>query len=101
VGQGAKLCELAWVKQQRLRARAGDKPTSQRSRRYTADIGRSTKAESRSGAIGQSPKAGQVMDPGANLWDRGQHSKLNCPTLLGEELTRQELQLKDSTIAAW
>jgi hypothetical protein len=22
------------------------------------------------------------------LWDRGQYSKLNCPTLLGEELNR-------------
>jgi hypothetical protein len=24
-----------------------------------------------------------------NPWDRGQHSKLSCPTLLGEELTKQ------------
>jgi hypothetical protein len=33
------------------------------------------------------------VDPRANLWDRGQHSKLNCSTLLGEELTKQ-LQVK-------
>jgi hypothetical protein len=34
-------------------------------------------------------KQGKVVDPGADLWDKGQHSKLNCPTLLGEEVTKQ------------
>jgi hypothetical protein len=41
------------------------------------------------GATGKSPKAEQVVDPGADLWDRGQHLKMNCPTLLKEELTKQ------------
>jgi hypothetical protein len=34
-------------------------------------------------------------------WDRGQYSKLNCHTLLGEELTKQELQLKGNAAATW
>jgi hypothetical protein len=38
---------------------------------------------------GQPPKAGQLVDRGADLWDTGQHSKLNCPTFLWEELTKQ------------
>jgi hypothetical protein len=37
---------------------------------------------------GQRPKPEEVVDPGANPSDRGQHSKLNCPTFLGEELTK-------------
>jgi hypothetical protein len=28
------------------------------------------------------------QDSRANLWDREQHSKVNCPNLLGEELTK-------------
>jgi hypothetical protein len=35
------------------------------------------------------PKAGEVVDPEADLWDRGQYSKLNCSTLLEEELNKQ------------
>jgi hypothetical protein len=37
-------------------------------------------------------QTGQVEDSGADLWDRRQHSKLNSPTLLGEELTKQSWQ---------
>jgi hypothetical protein len=39
--------------------------------------------ESLNGVTGQPPKIGQEMDLEADLWDRGQHSKLNCPTLMG------------------
>jgi hypothetical protein len=48
--------------------------------------------ENRGGATGQSPKAGEEVDPGANLWDRRQHSKLNLPHLAGvkqQDLTKQ------------
>jgi hypothetical protein len=31
----------------------------------------------------------EVVDPRVNIQDRGQYSQLNCPTLLGEELTNQ------------
>jgi hypothetical protein len=64
-------------------------PTSQSSHQHPAEIGKGIKAESRGGAIGQPPKTGQEVDPGADLWDRGQYSKLNFPTLLGELLTKQ------------
>jgi hypothetical protein len=47
------------------------------------------KAGSKSGVAGQLPKAGQGVDPRANLWDKGQHSKLNCPNLLGQKLTKK------------
>jgi hypothetical protein len=46
------------------------------------------KAESRTGATSQPPKSGQVWIPELTSWDRGQHSKLSSPTLLGEELTK-------------
>jgi hypothetical protein len=60
----------------------GDKPTSQRSHYHPEEVGRGTKAESRGGATSQPPKAGLVVDPGVDLMNRGQHSKLNCCTLL-------------------
>jgi hypothetical protein len=72
-----------------LERERGNKPTSQRSRQHSAEIRKSTKAESRGGATGQPPKARQVVDPRDDLWDRGQHSKVNSPALLGEELTTQ------------
>jgi hypothetical protein len=50
---------------------------------------------------GQPLKAGKVVDPRANLWDRGQHSKLNFPTSLGEELTKQSCSWRHNTAAAW
>jgi hypothetical protein len=34
-------------------------------------------------------QTGQVVDPRADLWNKGQHSKLNCPTLLWKELTNR------------
>jgi hypothetical protein len=52
------------------------------------NVGKATKAESRRGTTSQPPKAGQVVDPRAVSWHGGQYSKLNCSTLLGEELTR-------------
>jgi hypothetical protein len=39
---------------------------------------------------------GQLVDVELMSWDRWQNSKLNCPTLLWEELTKQ-LQLKGKT----
>jgi hypothetical protein len=39
------------------------------------------------------PKAEQDVDHRADLLNQMAHSKLNCPTSLGEELTKQ-LQLK-------
>jgi hypothetical protein len=36
----------------------------------------------------QPHKAGQVVDLKADLWGRGKYSKLNCSTLLREELTK-------------
>jgi hypothetical protein len=103
----------ACIKQQRLRARAGqqvncseDSPAP--SRDWKRHKGREgveqqtnlpeelpalsrdhEKHKGRDRATGQPPKAKQEVDPGADLWDRGQHSKLNCPSLLGEELTKQ------------
>jgi hypothetical protein len=53
------------------------------------NVGKATKAESWDGATGQPPKAVQVVDLRADHWDRGHHSNLNYPTLLGEELTKQ------------
>jgi hypothetical protein len=53
------------------------------------------------GETGQPPKAGQVVDPRADLWDKGQHSKLNCPTFLGEELIQTELKMKGNMADAW
>jgi hypothetical protein len=44
--------------------------------------------ESRVGATGQYPKAGQVVDPRADLWERGQYSKPKCSTFLVKELTK-------------
>jgi hypothetical protein len=35
------------------------------------------------------PKPGRWWIPQLVLWNRGQYSKLNCPTLLGEEPTKQ------------
>jgi hypothetical protein len=35
------------------------------------------------------PKWGRWWVPELVLWDRGQHSKLNCSTFLGERLTKQ------------
>jgi hypothetical protein len=65
-----------------------NKLNSQRSRQHSAQI-RNTKTETGGGMKGQPPKAGQEVDPRANPCDRGQHSKLNYPKLLGEVLTRQ------------
>jgi hypothetical protein len=48
-------------------------------------VGQGTKAESRGGTTSQPPKAGLWWMAELVSWD----SKLNCPTLLGEELTRQ------------
>jgi hypothetical protein len=48
------------------------------------------------GRIGQPPKVGEVVNLGADLWDRGQHSNLNCPSLLGGKLW-----LKANTAASW
>jgi hypothetical protein len=45
-------------------------------------------------------KAGQVVDGRADLLKQMPHSKLNCHTLLGEELTKQ-LQLKCNTAIRW
>jgi hypothetical protein len=45
-------------------------------------------------------KAGQVVDHRDDLLNQRLHSKLNCPTLLGEELTNP-LQLKDDTAVSW
>jgi hypothetical protein len=72
VGQGAKLLvlnsrclslsEWTWVKQQRLKAGVG----------WQANL----------------PKPGKWWIPELIFWNRGQHSKLNCPNFLREELTR-------------
>jgi hypothetical protein len=69
-----------------------------RSQTFSTEL--SGKADSGGGVMNQPPKVGQVVDPGDDFWDRGQHSKLNCPTLLEEELTKQ-LQLKGNTAATW
>jgi hypothetical protein len=50
---------------------------------------RSGKTQKLRVGLGQQAKAGQVVDPIADPWDRGQHSKLNCSILLGEERTKQ------------
>jgi hypothetical protein len=65
--------------------------TSQRSQYHEADVGRGKKAESGDQVTSQTPKVGQLVDVELISWDRD--SKLNCPTFLGEELTKQ-LQLK-------
>jgi hypothetical protein len=62
----------------------GNKPNFQRSHWYPAELGRGIKVESRIWVTSQIPKAGQVVDPEANLWDRRQHSKPNFPTLMGD-----------------
>jgi hypothetical protein len=41
------------------------------------------------------------VDPRTDLWDKGQHSKLNCPTFLGEELIQTELKMKGNMADAW
>jgi hypothetical protein len=72
-------------------------------------VGQATKAERRGGVTDQPSKAGQVVNPRTDLWDRGQHLKLNWPTLLLEELTKKkkkkkkktELQVKGNTAATW
>jgi hypothetical protein len=53
------------------------------------ECGKAMKAESWGGVTSQPPKAGQKVDSRVDLWDTRQHSKLNCPTLLEEELTKQ------------
>jgi hypothetical protein len=75
-------------KQQRLRAGVGQQANLPEEPPVPSRDEKS-KAEIRGRVIDQPPKAGQVVDPGTDLWDRGQHSKLNCPTLLREELTKQ------------
>jgi hypothetical protein len=67
---------------------------------HPAEIGGDIKTESRSWGKSQSPKAGQVVDPGADLWDRGKHSKLNS-NLIGGGADQTELLLKGNTAATW
>jgi hypothetical protein len=55
---------------------------------------RGIKVERRGRVTGQPPEAGKVVDPGTNLRDRGQYSKLNCPTVLREELIKQSCSWK-------
>jgi hypothetical protein len=45
-------------------------------------------------------KAGQGVDCRADLLNQNPHSKQDCPTLLGEELTKQ-LQLKHNPAINW
>jgi hypothetical protein len=49
---------------------------------------RGIKAERGSRVRYKPHKTGQEVDPGADLWNREHHSKLNCCTLLREELTK-------------
>jgi hypothetical protein len=46
------------------------------------------------------PKAGQIVDHRTDLLNQKHHSKPNCPTSLGEELTKY-LQMKDNTDVSW
>jgi hypothetical protein len=57
------------VNQQTLRVGQGNKSTSQRSHQHSAESRKSTKAESRGRVTNQPPKAGQMVDPRAYLWE--------------------------------
>jgi hypothetical protein len=46
----------------------------ERSFYHPEEIRKNIKDESGSQAIGQPPKTEQMVDPGADLWDRGQQS---------------------------
>jgi hypothetical protein len=95
VGQEATLSmsNSPWwtrVKQQRLRGGSGNKQTSQK--KWTSTEQRSKEAQRLRAGVGQQAnlsKWGKWWIPVLISWNRGQHSKLNCPTLLGEELTKQ------------
>jgi hypothetical protein len=52
-------------------------------------VGKVTKAESRGGVTSQAPKVRRWWIAELVSWDWELYSKLNCPTLLGEELTSQ------------
>jgi hypothetical protein len=53
------------------------------------------------GATGQSPKAGQVVDPGSDLLEQKTVFKTELPHLARGGANQTELQLKDNTAAAW
>jgi hypothetical protein len=81
--------------------RWSDRSTSQRSCQHSAEIRKSTKTESGGGATGQSPKAGQVVDPGSDLLEQKTVFKTELPHLARGGANQTELQLKDNTAAAW
>jgi hypothetical protein len=69
---------------------SGGKPTSQRSQTSTEQ--RSREAQRLRVGVGQQaslPKQGRWWILELVSWDRGHYSKLNCPTLLGKEPTKQ------------
>jgi hypothetical protein len=66
-----------------------------------AEIGRGTKAKSGGEVTGKPPKAGQVVDPGADLVGQRAAFKTELPHLAGEGADQTELKLKGNTSATW
>jgi hypothetical protein len=94
-GQGAKLSvpNSQWTnvgKAAKAESRSGTR--SQTHRWATSTQQKSEEAQRLRVELGQQanlPKQGMWWIPELILWDRGQHSKQNCPTSLREELTKQ------------
>jgi hypothetical protein len=82
--------------QEAAKAESGGRVASQPPRGATSTEQRSGKAQRlRVGwSSGQPPKTGQEVDPGADLWDTGQH-------LARGGADQTELQLKGNTAATW
>jgi hypothetical protein len=65
------------------------------------NMAQATKAESGSMVTSQTPKAGQVVDPRADLVGQRATFKTELPHLAGGGADKTELQLKGNEAATW